>query len=183
MKNIELNDLIEILKEYNPEEVEFIKRAYEYASDLHKGQYRQSGEPYISHPLNVLSSSAWASMRSWWRISPWMMTSSARSGAVWAIRCCCVLPCSKLEASPRVFSRRTKSGGRFLNGLCTSTKRPDQSKNEGHVQSHQEAACLLRERGASRRAAFLSAQRACGDQHSGHVHGHPHAAVFPAGDV
>ena len=25
-------------------------------------------------------------------------------------------------------------------------KRPDQSKNEGHVQSHQEAACLLRER-------------------------------------
>ena len=28
-----------------------------------------------------------------------------------------------------------------------------------------------------------SAQRACGDQHSGHVHGHPHAAVFPAGDV
>ena len=104
-------------------------------------------------------------------------------GAIWSIRCCCVLPCSKLEASPRVFSRRTKSGGRFLNGLCTSTKRPDQSKNEGHVQSHQEAACLLRERGASRRAAFLSAQRACGDQHSGHVHGHPHAAVFPAGDV
>ena len=53
MKNIELNDLIEILKEYNPEEVEVVKRAYEYASDLHKGQYRQSGEPYISHPLNV----------------------------------------------------------------------------------------------------------------------------------
>ena len=53
MKNIGLNDLIEILKEYNPEEVKIVKRAYEYASDLHKGQYRQSGEPYISHPLNV----------------------------------------------------------------------------------------------------------------------------------
>ena len=122
-------------------------------------------------------------MRSWWRISPWRMTSSARSGAVWAIRCCCALPCSKLEASQKVFLQRTKPGGRFLNGLCTSTQRPDQSKNEGHVQSHQEAACLLRERGASRRAAFLSAQRACGDQHSGDVHGRPHAAVFPAGDV
>ena len=39
--------------------------------------------------------------------------------------------------------------------------------------THLEAACLLRERGAHRRAAFLSSQRACGDQHSGDVHGHP----------
>jgi len=53
MGNIVLNDLIEILEEYNPEEVEIVKRAYEYADDLHKGQFRQSGEPYISHPLNV----------------------------------------------------------------------------------------------------------------------------------
>ena len=53
MGNIVLNDLIEMLKEYNPEEVEIVKRAYEYADDLHKGQFRQSGEPYISHPLNV----------------------------------------------------------------------------------------------------------------------------------
>lgn len=36
MKNIELNDLIEILKEYNPEEVEVVKRAYEYAGDVYK---------------------------------------------------------------------------------------------------------------------------------------------------
>ena len=53
MKNIVLDDLIEILKKYNPEEIEFIKKAYEYADNLHEGQYRQSGEPYISHPLNV----------------------------------------------------------------------------------------------------------------------------------
>ena len=53
MKNIVLDDLIKILKEYNPEEIEIVKRAYDYASDLHQGQYRQSGEPYISHPLNV----------------------------------------------------------------------------------------------------------------------------------
>ena len=51
--NITLNDLINKLKEYNPEEVEIVTKAYEYAKELHSGQMRQSGEPYISHPLNV----------------------------------------------------------------------------------------------------------------------------------
>ena len=54
MNNITLQDLLEKLKEYNPEEVEIVKRTYEYADTLHKGQMRQSGEPYISHPLNVV---------------------------------------------------------------------------------------------------------------------------------
>ena len=53
MNNVNLNDLLNKLIEYNPEEVEIVKRAYDYADDLHKGQMRQSGEPYISHPLNV----------------------------------------------------------------------------------------------------------------------------------
>ena len=48
-----LNVLIGKLKDYNPEEVEMVKKAYEYASNLHSGQFRQSGEPYIIHPLNV----------------------------------------------------------------------------------------------------------------------------------
>ncbi len=48
-----LEMLLDKVKEYNPEEVEIVKRAYEYASNLHKGQTRQSGEPYIIHPLNV----------------------------------------------------------------------------------------------------------------------------------
>lgn len=48
-----LNDLLTKLKEYNPEEVEIVKKAYEYANNLHDGQFRQSGEPYIIHPLNV----------------------------------------------------------------------------------------------------------------------------------
>lgn len=30
-----------------------MKKAYDYAEQLHDGQMRQSGEPYISHPLNV----------------------------------------------------------------------------------------------------------------------------------
>ena len=53
MNNIELQDLLDKLKEYNPNEIEIVKRAYEYAANLHSGQTRQSGEPYISHPLNV----------------------------------------------------------------------------------------------------------------------------------
>lgn len=53
MNNITLQDLLDKLEEYNPEEVEIVKRAYEYADTLHQGQMRQSGEPYISHPLNV----------------------------------------------------------------------------------------------------------------------------------
>ncbi len=53
MNNITLQDLLDKLEEYNPEEVEIVKRAYEYADTLHQGQMRQSGESYISHPLNV----------------------------------------------------------------------------------------------------------------------------------
>ena len=48
-----LNDLLEKVKEYNPEALDEVKRAYEYADNLHAGQFRQSLEPYISHPLNV----------------------------------------------------------------------------------------------------------------------------------
>ena len=53
MENDILQDLIDKLNEYNSEEVEVIKKTYEYAKKLHEGQYRQSGEPYINHPLNV----------------------------------------------------------------------------------------------------------------------------------
>ena len=34
-------------------DIDMIVRAYEYARDLHEGQYRVSGEPYISHPVAV----------------------------------------------------------------------------------------------------------------------------------
>ncbi len=37
-------------KKYNFEKIE---RAYVYARDLHEGQFRQSGEPYITHPVSV----------------------------------------------------------------------------------------------------------------------------------
>lgn len=48
-----IEKLIELIRNYNPEEEEIIKKAYEYAKEMHKGQVRQSGEDYIIHPLNV----------------------------------------------------------------------------------------------------------------------------------
>ena len=30
-----------------------IKNAFLYASDMHEGQFRKSGEPYIVHPISV----------------------------------------------------------------------------------------------------------------------------------
>ena len=51
--NITLEDLVKKLEEYNPKEIEIIKKAYYYAKNLHSGQMRESGEPYITHPLNV----------------------------------------------------------------------------------------------------------------------------------
>jgi GTP diphosphokinase len=53
VNNITLQDLLNKLNEYNPNEIEIVKKAYEYAANLHSGQTRQSGEPYICHPLNV----------------------------------------------------------------------------------------------------------------------------------
>ena len=53
MNNIKLEDLLYKLKSYNPDEISIVKKAYEYADTLHQNQYRQSGEPYITHPLNV----------------------------------------------------------------------------------------------------------------------------------
>ncbi len=43
----------------DPSQVNNVKRAYYYAEQAHKGQYRRSGEPYITHPLavaNILAS-------------------------------------------------------------------------------------------------------------------------------
>ncbi|HVE49381.1 MAG TPA: bifunctional (p)ppGpp synthetase/guanosine-3',5'-bis(diphosphate) 3'-pyrophosphohydrolase [Casimicrobiaceae bacterium] len=45
-----------------PPEVELVERAFEFSESAHRGQYRKSGEPYITHPLAV------ASILSQWRI-------------------------------------------------------------------------------------------------------------------
>lgn len=51
--NITIEDLLNQVKTYNSEEIEIIKKAYDYANHLRDGHKRQSGEPYITHPLNV----------------------------------------------------------------------------------------------------------------------------------
>ena len=53
MNEITIEKLMRKIKSYNPDAAPIVKKAYEYAKQLHEGQYRQSGEPYINHPLNV----------------------------------------------------------------------------------------------------------------------------------
>ena len=43
-------------------DVELVERAFEFSESAHRGQFRKSGEPYITHPLAV------ASILSQWRI-------------------------------------------------------------------------------------------------------------------
>jgi guanosine-3',5'-bis(diphosphate) 3'-pyrophosphohydrolase len=51
---LRLNDIVEKVTSYLPEaDVELIKRAYVYSAKVHAGQLRSSGEPYLSHPLEV----------------------------------------------------------------------------------------------------------------------------------
>lgn len=51
MQDFEL--LLDNIKKYNKDEIERIMEAYNFASDAHKEQFRESGEPYIIHPVNV----------------------------------------------------------------------------------------------------------------------------------
>lgn len=48
-----LDDLINNVSKYNIKGIERVRKAYEYADIMHGNQLRQSGEPYITHPLNV----------------------------------------------------------------------------------------------------------------------------------
>ena len=46
--------LCSVLEEYLPkEEIELVKKAHLIAEKAHSGQFRKSGEPYITHPLSV----------------------------------------------------------------------------------------------------------------------------------
>ena len=47
------DDLMKSVRIYNPEELDKVQRAYEFASKCHSGQFRKSGEPYIIHPVAV----------------------------------------------------------------------------------------------------------------------------------
>ncbi len=52
---ITIDDLLDSIRVYHPDEedLQMVNRAYQYASFLHRNQYRKSGESYIVHPLSV----------------------------------------------------------------------------------------------------------------------------------
>ena len=51
---IRINNIIDKISEYHPEaDLDIIERAYIYSARVHAGQVRLSGEPYLSHPLEV----------------------------------------------------------------------------------------------------------------------------------
>ncbi|GBC59697.1 GTP pyrophosphokinase [Desulfonema ishimotonii] len=51
---IRISDIIDKVFENNPNaDVDIIDRAYIYSARVHEGQVRLSGEPYLSHPLEV----------------------------------------------------------------------------------------------------------------------------------
>lgn len=56
-KNVPLksvDDLCKKIQSYHPNaDVQIVKKAYYFSEKAHEGQFRRSGEPYISHPLSV----------------------------------------------------------------------------------------------------------------------------------
>ena len=51
---IRINDIIDKMVEDNPEaDIDLVERAYVYSARVHQGQMRLSGEPYLTHPMEV----------------------------------------------------------------------------------------------------------------------------------
>jgi GTP diphosphokinase / guanosine-3',5'-bis(diphosphate) 3'-diphosphatase len=51
---VRLNDITSRLLSYHPNaDVSLVEKAYVYSAKVHQGQVRLSGEPYLSHPLEV----------------------------------------------------------------------------------------------------------------------------------
>lgn len=51
---IRFDDILEVVSPlYTEKEITLLKKAYVFAARAHKGQVRRSGEPYLSHPLEV----------------------------------------------------------------------------------------------------------------------------------
>lgn len=51
--NLTLDDILTLLPTEDTEARELLRRAYKLAEQIHRGQNRESGEPYIQHPLHV----------------------------------------------------------------------------------------------------------------------------------
>ena len=54
MQRIDVDDLISLVRNYNPKtDEDALRRAYAYGARMHEGQFRHSGEPYFTHPVAV----------------------------------------------------------------------------------------------------------------------------------
>ena len=54
MLTTRLEDILEKVSSYNPSaDLEVIKKAYVFSGVVHQGQSRMSGEPYLTHPIEV----------------------------------------------------------------------------------------------------------------------------------
>jgi GTP pyrophosphokinase len=52
--SIKIESLIDKIKSYNPDaNVDLVWKAYSFSQDAHRNQKRYSGQPYLSHPLEV----------------------------------------------------------------------------------------------------------------------------------
>ncbi len=51
---MKVGELVEKVRQYNSgADLELIRRAYAFSAEVHKGQKRRSGEPYLTHPVQV----------------------------------------------------------------------------------------------------------------------------------
>lgn len=53
MEQVNEKDLFKLVESYDKDGLDLVKKAYDYAYAAHDGKYRESGEPYITHPVNV----------------------------------------------------------------------------------------------------------------------------------
>jgi GTP pyrophosphokinase len=50
-----LSTVVQKIRAYHPDpDIEMLRNAFSYAAQMHEGQTRKSGEPYMSHPLEVM---------------------------------------------------------------------------------------------------------------------------------
>ena len=51
---LRINDILDKVQSYlSPEQIEMIQKAYVFTASVHQGQIRLSGEPYLTHPMEV----------------------------------------------------------------------------------------------------------------------------------
>ena len=63
-KNVTGEEILDICSAYmSADDLKLVEKAWHYATDAHSGQFRQSGEPYIIHPLSLIhiSTGLWLS--------------------------------------------------------------------------------------------------------------------------